>query len=159
MSREALDNVFDQVGYCGIWCGSCAVGAGALMELAAKYRAMAESHGLGHWGAAGFDYAEFLKGLDAIAALPACAGCLRGGGRDDCELRSCASGRGLRACSACTDRDACRHGELLEHMRTGALGAGLIVVDRPDEHDLAEDRRTEDLESRWWWRALFGGGR
>jgi hypothetical protein len=158
MSREALDNVFDQVGYCGIWCGSCAVGTGALMALAVKYRDMADSHGLGHWGAEGFDYAAFLKALGAIAALPACAGCLKGGGRDDCELRSCASARGLRGCVACPERQDCRHGELLAHMRTGAHRAGLVVVERPAEHDLTDDRRRRELEPLWWWRALFGGG-
>lgn len=155
MSREALDNVFDQVGYCGIWCGSCAVGAGALMRIAEMYRDLAESHGLGHWGAAGFDYAEFLKGLDAIAALEVCPGCLKGGGRDDCELRSCASSRGLRGCVACGDRDECPQGVTLAHMRSGAARAGLFVAESPADHDLPEDARRRELTSLWWWRALF----
>jgi hypothetical protein len=155
MSRDALDSVFDQVGYCGIWCGSCAVGTGALMDLAEKYRDMAESHGLGQWGAADFDYAEFLKGLGSIAALPVCAGCLKGGGRDDCELRRCASGSGLRGCVACADKKACPHGTVLEHMRSGAKRADLLIVGSPEEHDLPEDRRRSELKSLWWWRALF----
>ena len=32
-----LENVKDQIGYCGIWCGSCIVGNGALRELTRKY--------------------------------------------------------------------------------------------------------------------------
>jgi hypothetical protein len=159
MDREALDSVFDQVGYCGIWCGSCAVGTGALMGMAREFRDLAESHGLGHWGADGFDYAGFVKGLDAIAALPVCRGCLAGGGRNDCELRTCASGRGLSGCAACRDRVACPNDEILSHMRTGAARAGLFVAERPEDHELSEEARREKLGSVWWWRALFAGGR
>jgi hypothetical protein len=159
MSREALDNVFDQVGYCGIWCGSCAVGTGALMRIAELYRDLAESHGLGHWGAADFDYAEFRRGLDAIAALKVCPGCLRGGGRDDCELRGCATARGLRGCVACPDRGACPHASTLDHMRSGAATAGLVVAERPEDHDLPEGVRRDMLRSFWWWRALADGDR
>jgi hypothetical protein len=159
MSREAFDNVFDQVGYCGIWCGSCAVGTGALMDIAERYRDLAESHGLGQWGADGFDYAEFLKGLDAIAALPLCPGCLKGGGRDDCELRTCARSRGLRGCVACDDRVECPNGRLLEHMRTGAERAGILVAETPEDHDRSEDARRGELASLWWWRALFDDNR
>jgi hypothetical protein len=159
MSREALDNVFDQVGRCGIWCGSCAVGTGALMGIAQRYRDLAESHGLGHWGAEGFDYAAFLKGLDAIAALEVCVGCLKGGGRDDCELRACASSRGLSGCVACDARERCPHGDTLDHMRSGASRAGLFVAERPEDHDLSEDARRRELRKLWWWRALFGEDR
>jgi hypothetical protein len=127
------------------------------MLLADAYRDMAESHGVGQWGAEDFDYEAFLKGLDAIAALPVCPGCLRGGGRDDCELRACATGRDLRGCVSCPERPSCPHGELLQHMRAGAARAGLVVIDRPEDHDMPEHRRREALASLWWWRALFGG--
>ena len=56
MDRDAFRNVFDQVGFCGIWCGSCVVGTGALMQLASRYRDICESYGLGHWGGSDFDY-------------------------------------------------------------------------------------------------------
>ena len=157
MDRTALDNVFPQVGFCGIWCGSCAVGTSALMELAARYRALCESHGLGEWGASGFDYGEFVKGLGAIEGLPGCKGCLQGGGRDDCEMRTCATSRGLRACSFCPDAGRCDHDAVLRHMRSGARGAGLIVALTPREHDIPEERRRAELGRLWWWRALFGG--
>ena len=156
MDRTAIDNVFDQMGFCGIWCGGCAVGTSALMELAGRYRELCESHGLGHWGAAEFDYAEFLKGLDSISRLPGCRGCLQGGGRPDCEMRACATERGLRACSFCPDAGGCQHASALEHMRSGAKGAGLLVAERSEEHDIPAERRTGELRSLWWWRGLFG---
>jgi hypothetical protein len=154
MSRSAVDNVLDQVGYCGIWCGSCAVGTGALMRIAEKYLGLAESHGLEHWGAAGFDYGALRSGLEAIAALDVCPGCLRGGGRDDCEIRSCASARGLRGCVECSERDACPHFATLAHMRSGASAAGLFVAERAEDHTPSEDFRRDVLRSLWWWRAV-----
>jgi hypothetical protein len=158
MDRSALDSVFDQVGFCGIWCGSCAVGTSALMEIAGRYRDLCESHGLGHWGAGGFDYGAFLKGLDSISHLAGCPGCLKGGGREDCEIRLCATERGVRACSFCTDAHWCRHASVLDHMRTGAKAAGLLVAEARDEHDIPTGRRESELKSLWWWRALFGDG-
>ena len=155
MDRSALDNVFDQVGFCGIWCGSCAVGTSALMVLAVRFRDLCESHGLGHWGADGFDYAEFLKGLDAISRLPGCRGCLQGDGRPDCELRACAQSRNLRACSFCAQIETCEHAPLLAHMREGAKGGGLFVAETASEHDIPAERRSEELGSLWW-RAPFG---
>ena len=156
MDRTALNNVFDQMGFCGIWCGSCAVGASALMELGGRYRDLCESHGLGHWGADAFDYAEFLKGLDSISRLPGCRGCVQGGGRPDCGLRACASERDLPACSFCSETDTCKHASVLSHMREGAKAAGLLVAETAAEHEIPAERRTAELRSQWWWRALFG---
>ena len=65
-----MDNVFPQTGYCGIWCGSCAVGASAIQQMARSYHQLCDAHGLAHWGAEGFDYETFLHALDSIAALP-----------------------------------------------------------------------------------------
>ena len=86
MDGQHLENVIPQVGRCGIWCGSCVVGNGALMELAQRYREMVESHGLKQWGATGFDYDEFIQGLECVSELDVCPGCLSGGGRDECPL-------------------------------------------------------------------------
>jgi hypothetical protein len=157
MDRSALDNVFDQVGTCGIWCGSCAVGTSALMQLADRYQDLCESHGLGHWGAADFDYAAFLDGLGSISRLPGCRGCLEGDGRRDCEMRICARARGLRACSFCEEAGSCEHASILSHMREGARAAGLLVAETEGTHDMPAERRRAELRSLWWWRALFGG--
>lgn len=154
MDRTSFENVFGQVGFCGIWCGSCAVGTSALIELAGRYRELCESHGLGHWGADDFDYDALLKGRDSISGLPVCRGCLQGGGRADCEMRACATGRALRGCSFCPDVDDCQHAAALEHMRSGARRAKLLVAETAEEHDLSAARRRRELVSLWW-RALF----
>ena len=157
MDRRALTRVLGQMGRCGIWCGSCAVGTGALMGLARLYREMAESHGLEHWGASEFDYSEFSKGLEAISRLDVCPGCLGGGGRDGCELRACSADKGLECCVECDSFGACPHGELLEHMRTGAGEAGMSVAESPADRERILSSGEAELEGKWWWRALFWG--
>ncbi len=154
MDRRALENVLDQVGHCGIWCGSCVVGTGALMALADRFRDVVESHGLVDWGVEGFDYPEFLKGLESIGRLPVCPGCLKGGGRGDCEMRRCVSERGVRDCVACGARVECAHREALEHMRTGARNAGLLVADTPEDRDRLPERGESGLAATWW-RTVF----
>jgi hypothetical protein len=37
MKAAAFENVKDQIGFCGIWCGSCPSGSGAIMELTRIY--------------------------------------------------------------------------------------------------------------------------
>ena len=92
---ETSENVKSQIGFCGIWCGSCMVGNGTLRELTKRYEEMTNAYGLGKWCPKDFDYGEFSKGLASIQRMPLCIGCLKGGGRDDCEIRACASNKGL----------------------------------------------------------------
>ncbi len=155
MDRGHLERVMPQIGRCGIWCGSCVVVNGVLMELARRYRDMVGSHGLEHWGATGFDYAEFAKGLESISQLEVCPGCLLDGGRDDCELRQCARERRLDGCVDCSEYSDCPHGELLEHMRSGARRAGLTVIDASADAKRVRTDAESELCRRWWWRAVF----
>ena len=90
MKTDAFDNVKDQIGYCGIWCGSCVVGTGALMEVTRKYRELVTSYGLNEWAPEDVDYEKFYAALESVQGAPACPWCLQGGGRDDCEMRACA---------------------------------------------------------------------
>jgi hypothetical protein len=155
VDRRHLENVMPQIGCCGIWCGSCVVGNGALMELARRYLEMVESHGLEHWGATGFDYAEFAKGLKSISELDICRGCLAGGGRDNCELRECVRERELDSCVCCGEFSNCSRHEHLEHMRSGARGAGLTVIDADTDAERLLTNAEAELSSKWWWRAVF----
>jgi hypothetical protein len=155
MDRGHLENVIPQIGRCGIWCGSCVVGNGALTEIARRYREMVDSHGLEHWGAAGFDYSEFTKGLGCISQLEACPGCLRGGGREECPLRQCAQEQGLDTCVDCSEFPGCSHGELLEHMRSGAQSARLVVIHTRADWDRVVAGGESELSDSWWWRAVF----
>jgi thiol-disulfide isomerase/thioredoxin len=51
VEAKAFENVKNQIGYCGIWCGSCIVGNGTLKELSKKYAFILEGYGIDKWGA------------------------------------------------------------------------------------------------------------
>lgn len=155
MDVANLQRVRGQIGFCGIWCGSCAVGTGALMEVAARLQTMADAHGLESWGAEGFDYAEFSNALTHIADLEACPGCRAGGGQENCSIRACARERGVPACPACEDFGRCANVGPLETMRTGAVAAGLTVAKTADDLSRIHREADAELAQRWWWRGLF----
>jgi hypothetical protein len=155
MKVKAFNNVKSQVGACGIWCGSCIVGNGALKETTRRYKEALRLHGLQEWAPKTFDYKEFEKGLDAIQGIPACRGCLKGGGRTRCEIRACARAKGIRFCADCELFQRCKHRTILRHMRNGARKAGLFVLDQ------GEDRRKKlaiwslQLKGQWPHCLLF----
>jgi len=152
---EAFEGVRDQIGFCGIWCGSCAVGNGALRELTKRFEIIIKGYGLSGWGPKDFDFKEFEKGLVSIQTVPLCLGCLKGGGRTDCEIRACARTKKVADCSECNRPAACKNSELLEHMRTGASQVGIFVkTDSLDRRKLLS-KWTAELESRWPSCTLF----
>ena len=91
------------------------------------YEEVINNYGLEQWVSKDFDYKEFTKGLESIQAMPLCDGCLKGGGRTDCEIRTCATNKNINDCSECKEPEACENTEILEVMRTGARNAGLLV--------------------------------
>jgi hypothetical protein len=91
VQAEAFKNVKNQIGRCGLWCGSCIVGNGTLKELTKRYEQLIKGYGVNEWDAKDFDSEEFMKGLASIQNLPDCVGCLKGGGNDQCKIRPCAS--------------------------------------------------------------------
>jgi len=155
VTTKPLEIVKDQIGYCGIWCGSCAVGNGALRELTRRFEETTRVYGLKEWVSKDFDYYEFSKGLTSIQHLSFCPGCMKGGGRERCEIRICASKKGLHNCTACDEQVDCKHSMILEKMRSGALAAGLFVKsDQDDRHQLIEKWMAE-LVSKWPSCILF----
>lgn len=154
-TTPAWDNAKDQIGFCGIWCGSCIVGNGALRELTRRYERTITGYDLKSWGAVDFDYDAFAKGLAAIQRLPACPGCRQGGGRDDCEMRACASAKSVGDCTECDGRSECKHTEMLETMRSGAVAAGLFVKTGLDDRGRIPDRWMTELQTRWPCCVLF----
>ncbi len=125
----AFENVKDQLGYCGLWCGSCLVGNGTLNELARKCGKAIADYGVNEWGPKGIDYNSVLKGLDAIGSMEPCRGCVKGGGRTDCEIRACAVKESLTECVDCDVHEACQNSPIIRHMREGALRVGMRVKD------------------------------
>jgi thiol-disulfide isomerase/thioredoxin len=149
------DNVKDQTGSCGIWCGSCVAGNGVLQELTKKYEKIVKDYDLEQWAPKDFDFKEFAKGLQSIQNMPLCPGCLKGGGRDDCEIRTCVSGKKLDDCSECDRPDKCEHTELLETMQKGAEKAGLMVKTDNTERTTLLEIWEEQLKKTWPTSLLF----
>lgn len=154
-SEEPFQNVKSQIGYCGIWCGSCAVGNGALREITKKYEEIIKNYGLKEWVDGDFDFKEVEKGLSTLQSVVSCPGCLKGGGRDNCELKACAVTRHTADCTECSESKECTHTEILNKMRSGALQAGLFVkMEKVDRQRLIEEW-ADALRSKWPSCILF----
>lgn len=155
LKTDAFEHVRDQIGSCGIWCGSCIVGNGVLRELTKRYEKLIKDYGLAEWAPKDFDFEEFTKGLTSVQTMPLCPGCLKGGGRDNCEIRACVIEKNIDDCGECQEPETCKHKKMREHMRTGALRAGLFVkTEKRERHILLEQWRTE-LERMWPCCILF----
>jgi hypothetical protein len=155
MNAQSFQNVKDQIGFCGVWCGSCVVGNGALRELTKRYEQVIKAYGLEEWGPKEFDFREFRKGLTSIQNMPLCQGCRKGDGKPNCEFRACALSKGIEECSDCDQATVCMYSEALKKMREGAFRAGLDVkTDKIDSRKLIE-RWTAELMSKWPHLILF----
>jgi len=139
LEGSAFQNVKDQIGFCGIWCGSCAAGNGALIELTKKFEEVVKNYNLERWVPKGFDFREFTKGLALIQTTPLCPGCKKGGGNPTCKVRVCASAKGMTNCSHCDQLTECRNFEQLEKSRPKI------------KQDLREikDAEPEELVEKW----------
>jgi hypothetical protein len=155
MTSNAFDHVKNQIGFCGIWCGSCVVGNGTLKLLTQKYEEIINNYGLEEWVSKDFEFREFMKGLESIQATPVCNGCLKEDGRPDCEMRTCASNKKLNDCSECPDPETCEQTELLEKMRTGARNAGLFVKTQDVNRNELLEKWVLELKSSWPSCILF----
>jgi len=158
-SANAFENVKDQIGCCGIWCGSCVVGNGALREITKGYAEMIEAYGLEEWGLKDLDYEELAKGLESIQTTPLCPGCLNGGGRDNCEMKACALGQGIDDCSECSEPAGCLHIDVLGQMHSGAAAAGLLLKTESVEKEKLIEQWTVQLKNTWPCIVLFVGDR
>jgi len=152
---KPFDNVKNQIGFCGIWCGSCVAGNGTLRELTKRYEEIIQKYGLKEWAPKDFDFQEFAKGLASMQAMPLCQGCLKGGGRTNCEMRTCASKKNINDCSACDKPKACKHLETLQKMQTGARDAGLFVKTENVDRQRLIEKWTDKLKTKWPHFVLF----
>lgn len=114
LEAEPFENVRNQIGFCGIWCGSCAAGNGAIQELAKRFEKITKNYKLEKWVPKEFDFKEFMKGLACTHAMPLCPGCQKGGGPPTCKVRICALGKGMMDCSQCDQLIECKNFEQLE---------------------------------------------
>ena len=157
MKTEHFRRVKDQIGFCGIWCGSCVVGNGTLREITSKYKEIIKNYDLESWAPKSFDFKEFLKGLEAIEGIPLCKGCQKGGGWEECPMRGCVSKKNIADCSECDRPKACQHVAHLEKMRSGSLRAGLFV--KTEDVDRAKLLKgwAQKVKTHWPSSFLFLG--
>ncbi len=155
IAENPFENVRDQIGCCGIYCGSCVMGNGVLRELTARYRRVLDDYSFEEWAPAGFDFSEFMKGLSAIVEIPLCHGCQKGDGAPDCTLRACAQAKGVADCVECGLPDDCPHIERREVMRKGAAGAGLKVKEYSADRETLIKEWLSELRLEWPTGVLF----
>jgi hypothetical protein len=121
--NEVSTRIEDQVGPCGILCGACPLGNGAVAENASRTRKHISDCQIPMWapfvpGGEAIDWAAVDQGLEWMQKNACCAGCNNGGGPPDCTIRICARERGTELCSSCEDLDGCNRFEWLkEHSR------------------------------------------
>jgi hypothetical protein len=155
MKLKGFEKVKNQIGYCGIWCGSCVVANGLLKELTKKYEDIIKGYGLKKWVPQDFDFKEFEKGLSSIQNIALCPGCLKGGGRENCEIRACATEKNIAECIECQRPAECKNLELLNKMRTGSHRAGLKVkTDKAGREKLIK-KWIDDIKNKFPYFILF----
>jgi hypothetical protein len=149
VKQKGFEKVMNQIGYCGIWCGSCVLGNGSLRELTQKYGEITNRYGLREWAPKDFNFEEFKKALSLVHEASSCPGCLRGGGRFACEMRACACSKNLPDCSECNSFLACENSEQLLKMRKGAREAGLLVKEKGDSRKKFVEDGIKELGKRF----------
>jgi len=117
--------------------------------LTERYQETIGAYGLQEWVPNDFNYKEFLNGLTSIRKMPLCSGCLKGGGRDNCEMKGCALDKNIDGCSECHEFSKCKHVEILHKMRSGALAAGLFVTIEDIDRQQLIEKWTAELKSQW----------
>ena len=99
------------VGYCGAYCGECALYRGrvcavAAQELLEMIRGADYADWLPRFVKLDFDFDEFLKGVEYFSKEDTGAYCqepCKEGGGPPCKIRPCAKGRGIEICYECED--------------------------------------------------------
>jgi len=142
-----FQNVRNQIGFCGIWCGSCAAGNGAIIELTRKYEEVVKNHNLEKWAPKTFDFKQFMKGLTSIQVMPSCPGCQKGGGPPACRIRICALEKSVADCGQCDRLVECRNFEQLEKSHP-KIKEELMKIENVDRKELIE-KWISELKTKW----------
>ncbi len=151
---KPFDNVKNQIGFCGIWCGSCVGGNGVSIELTKRYEEFVKKGNLEKWAPKTFDFQEFMKGLASIQVMPLCPGCLKGGGNPTCKVRICASKKDIANCSQCDQLMTCRQFEELEKNYNPKIREDLMKIKKIDRDKIIE-KWVNELKSKWPHCILF----
>ena len=153
LGAKPFENVRWQIGFCGIWCGSCAAGNGATLELARRLDKLVREYELEKWVPRDFDFKEFQKGLASIQAMSTCPGCANGGGLPDCKIKACALGKGISDCGRCAHLLGCGNFEFLEKGNPSIKEELLKAMGKSREELIG--KWTADLKTKWPHCVLF----
>jgi hypothetical protein len=146
---EGFENVRNQIGFCGIWCGSCLGGNDALQELTRKYEQIIKrgQSAIEKHASKEFNFNQFMKGLACIKAMQLCPGCKNGGGNPTCEIRICALKKNVTNCSQCNALTDCKNFESLEETNP-KIKEDLKKIKNVDHKKLIE-KWTSELKTKW----------
>jgi len=147
LTINPCENVKNQIGFCGIWCGSCAAGNGSILELTRRFEEIVKNYNLEKWVTKEFDFKEFMKGVTCIQAMPLCPGCQKGGGPPTCKIRICALPKGVTDCSQCSQLMQCINFEQLERTHP-KIKEDLIKIKGTDRKEVIEKWFAE-LKMKW----------
>ena len=149
MTAEAFQKVKDQIGFCGIWCGSCPGGNGVTIEFTKKYEDYVKKRirAIERWAPKTFEFKEFMKGLASIQAMPSCPRCRKGGGDPTCKIRTCASQNHVAGCSHCDQLPTCKHFEALEKTHP-TIKENLRKIRNKADQELIKEW-TQELGHEW----------
>jgi hypothetical protein len=142
MGIKPFDNVENQIGFCGIWCGSCPAGNGSVVELTRRYEETIKRNQLEKWAPKDFDFKEFMKGLASLQRVPLCQGCLKGGGNPTCAIRICAKEKKLSNCNQCKLLTSCKNFDMLEKSHPN-IKQDLLKTKNTNQKKLVEKWKTE----------------
>ena len=147
MTTKGFENVKNQIGYCGIWCGSCPGGNGAILELTRRLEQALKGSNPEYWVPKELDFKEFMKGLATIQTASLCSGCRKGGGDPTCQIRICASKRNIENCSQCNELIECKNFENLEKYNP-RIKEELMKIKNVDQKEIIE-KWTSELKTKW----------
>lgn len=146
---QGFRNVKNQIGFCGIWCGSCLGGNDALQELTRKYEQVirCSKEALETWAPKEFDFNGLLNDLGNIQAMPLCLGCKNNHGNSTCEIRICAQKNNITNCNQCGELTECKNFKLLEQ-NNPKIREELRKIKNVDQKELLK-KWISELKSKW----------
>jgi len=110
------ENSKSLVGYCGLYCGACAIYQGKIKHAVENLRKLIKAFGfdkfiseLSQWNPAFQHYPKFEKVMNALEEMfGECPACLQNGGDPKCQIRLCCRQKGYVTCAECAEMQTCQ---------------------------------------------------
>ena len=149
MDRIVLDDRLSLVGFCGLYCGACAIyqktikeRATQLLEVLDAYQLREIAKDAKEWDPRLGYYPQFEDVLKSLMKMfGECPGCLAGGGPPVCEIRDCCKENGFSTCAEC-DKMPCNK----LHPQIQAYRGHLAMLQRIKA--LGKDQWAEEMEKK-----------